>query len=72
MLFLQTGTHELMAIDFLGLLPKIKHGNRFATVITDGYSKLTKPVPCSETPEKDLVKVYIKHWIMPYGIPTYL
>lgn len=60
---------QLVAMDILGPLPKIKSGKRIIVVITDRYSNLTRAIPMNDT-TAPLVACFLNNWVFPYGIPN--
>lgn len=60
---------EFVALDLLGPLPMTTKGNRFILVIGDRYSKVTQAVPLAEITADNVAHAFVKHWILPYGVP---
>lgn len=60
-LFTPAGPLELYAIDTLGLLPNIEHGNHFIAVIIDSYIELTGAWPCCKTSTMHMAKLISNH-----------
>lgn len=41
-------------------------------MITDRYTELTRAIPVTNTTVPHVAAICLDHWIMPFGIPTYL
>lgn len=52
--------------------PKTAEGNQYVVSIKDRYSKPTRAIQTLKTSPTHLANVFLKHWIIPSGIPTYL
>lgn len=53
-------------------ISKTVQGNQCIIVITDLYSKATRAVSTLKTRATHVVNLFVDHWFIPYGIPTYL
>jgi hypothetical protein len=61
-----------VAIDILGSLPKMAHGNRFLLVISDRFSKLTRTILMRTTTALAVAKEFCTHCVFFYGPPRIL
>jgi Integrase zinc binding domain len=66
-LFPESGPLEFVAMDILGPLPKMEHGNRFLLVISDRFSKLTRTVPLRTITALGVAKAFCEAWVLSYG-----
>lgn len=57
-------------LDFLGLLTNTTQVNRFISVTTESYSKLTKAILVMKTTILHVAMAVHENWIMPYGISS--
>lgn len=69
-LFPSTGLLEIVTIDILGLLKKKRQVSWLIVVMMDGYIKLTWAIPYIKVTARVVAMVYLKHCIIPYGMPT--
>lgn len=63
---------DFVFMNILGPLRKATQGKQIVFVITDRYFKLARAIPTSETSSAHIANVFLKHWIVPFGIPKYL
>lgn len=71
-LFMAVGPLDVVAMDILGPLLKTQQGNQYIVMITDKYSKLTRAIPNSKILSTHMSNIFLDHWIIPFGIPSYL
>lgn len=69
-LFPPTAPLEVVAIDILGPLLKIKTEYQFIVVMTDRFSKLAKATPTAKTTAKTLAQIFLNDWMANFGIPA--
>lgn len=62
----------IVARDILKQLPMKTIGNKCVLVITDRYSKLTRSIPSYKTVPAHIANLFSDHWIILFGILTYL
>jgi len=55
--------------DFVGPLPRSKHGNQMLLVLIDGFSKWTELVPLRSATAESLNKAFKERIIARYGVP---
>jgi len=55
--------------DFVGPLPRSKHGNQMLLVMIDGFSKWTELVPLRSATAESLMKAFRERIIARYGVP---
>jgi len=63
---------DFIAMDLLGPLPATESGKAFILVITDRFSKLAQVTPLASTTAPVVADAFVSHWVIPYGLPTYL
>lgn len=66
------GPLAFVAMDLVGLMPKMEQGSQYIFVIINRYSKLTRAVPTLKTTATRVINVFMDHCIIPYGMPMYL
>lgn len=59
-------------MEILGALPITFQEIQYVLIIMDRYSKLTRAIPTSKTTVSRLANLFLDHWIVPFGVPTYL
>jgi hypothetical protein len=62
-MFQADGPLEFVAMDILGPLPKMEHGNCFLLVISDRFSKLTRTVPIRTITALVVAKAFCDAWV---------
>lgn len=63
---------QSISLDFIGPLPRSKHGNSHILVVTDYFSKYVVLFPCRSANAKTLVKHVEEGIFLVYGSPQYL
>ena len=71
-LFPATAPLDLVAIDFLGPIPKSSRGFIFMLVISDRFTKLTQVVPLKLISAYDVAVTFVENWVSKYGAPATL
>lgn len=63
---------DLVTIDILGPSPRTGQGNQLARMITDRYSTPMRSIPTSKKFSPRITNVFLDHWIIAFGIQSYL
>lgn len=63
---------EFMAIHILAYLTKKRQRSRLVVVMKDCYSTLTGDIPTIRVSAPMVATIFLKHWVVPYGIPNTL
>ncbi|KAL1488854.1 hypothetical protein ABEB36_014649 [Hypothenemus hampei] len=63
---------QSISLDFVGPLPRSKHGNSYILVVTDFFSKYVVLFPCRSANSKSLVKFVEEGIFLTYGTPQFL
>lgn len=71
-LFSPTQPLHFVAMNILCPLPKTTNGNQYVTVIKNSSSKRTWATPSPKTTSTHFANIFLHHWIVPYGIPSFL
>lgn len=61
---------SVIAIDFIGLLPRSKAGNNYILTIVDCFSKYTIIQPCREATAAKLVEAIENEVFLTFGVPA--
>lgn len=67
-LLLSVGPPRFVDINILSPLAKTKDKNEYVVIITDHYSKLTKPIPTAKTTARITAIMLIAHSLPNFGI----
>lgn len=70
--FPPAGPLEFAATAILDPLSRTTNENQHIVVINDRYFKLTRAVSPPQITAIHVVDVFFDHWVIPYGIPTFL
>lgn len=65
-LFLAAELFELVAMDFLGSLPRTERGDQFVLVTTDQFSKPARFVPLRPITAIIVTNAFLDHWMYAY------
>ena len=71
-LFPALKTLGFIAMDLLGPFTTTESGSTNILVITDRFSKVAQVTPLSSTTAPAVANAFVTHWVIPYGIPSYL
>lgn len=71
-LFPASGPLDFVAMDILGPLPKNSQCIQYVLILTYQYSRLTQAISTSKTITTHIASLFFDHWIVSFGIPTFL
>lgn len=71
-LFAASKPIEFIAMDIVGPYPETVQSNQYILVTKNRYSKLTRALSTLKTTAIHVANVYMVHWLVSYGIQTYL
>lgn len=63
---------EFIAVDVVGPFSETVQGYLYILVFTRCYSKLARAFPTLRATATHVANVFLNHWLVSYGIPTYL
>lgn len=71
-LFLISGLLEFVAMDLIGLPPKIVKEFQHVVVISNRCSNLIRLIPTARLTTRSAACMFLRVWNIQYGVPTYL
>lgn len=66
-LFPESGLHDFLAMNILGLLSETQQEIQYVAIVTDSYSKLTRAVPKTKKSSTHMASIFLDHWIIQFG-----